>query len=1577
MEFLSSPSDSPCFRRLLLCFRLLHRSMRRGTGRAHERCCGNLSGGRMVKGIARWAVFFWVGLLWLPGVLGGIAQEVDGGVAGGTPLAARPTHALRARRFLAGRTMAAGASAAAAMDAARREHLALVQAQAGMDTAPARPADTGIAKPRANPLNAAWTAVGPAQIVSQSFGYVTGRVTSLAIDPADATGNTVYIGTTGGGVWKSVNAAGPAGSVTFVPLTDTLPVFSGGTAVLPSLSIGTISVSAGVVLAGTGDPNDAADSYYGEGILRSADGGVTWTVAQESNDGVAGHHSFVGLGVAGFAWSSVTPGLVVAAMSQAAEGVLVNAPDATYSVMGLYYSADAGATWQMSTIEDGSQVVQQPGPGGYPGNAATAVVWNPMRQMFYAAVRFHGDYQSPDGMIWSRLLHQPGTGLTTTACPTNPGGTGNPSCPMFRGALAVQPATGDTFALTVDANNVDQGLWQDACRLSGMNCATSPIAFGARLNSAPLDVGSGNTAIAQADYDLSLAAVANGTDTLLFAGAVDLYRCSIAAGCVLRNTTNAENGCAAPAKVSPAQHAIAALAGAGTGGLPLVYLGNDGGLWRSLDGVNQQQAPCSSDDATHFQNLNGGLGSLAEVVSFAESPTDATTLLAGLGANGTAATGTTAAGAWPQISTGEGEAVAIDPVNPQNWYASTAEGVNVRFCDVGNACATANFTGSPTIGYAQLEYDASLIDPPLLLDPALTTNVMIGTCRVWRGPAQSGASWPGTNAISTDMGKTANGVCGATNALVRALAAGGPASGAVAAQDAGSTVLYAGMAGTFDGGGSFGGHVFANTAAGSASASTVWTDVAKSIVTNDGADAGVFNPGGFDISSVVADPHDATGKTVYATVMGFAGNGANAPHVYRSVDGGAHWTNVSSNLPNAPANGILVDPNDANTLYVAMDTGVYVTTQVATCTSANCWSVYGVALPDAPVVALDAGAQLPTGDGRYGELRVGTYGRGIWQIPLLTAVYPAAPATMLSPASFTFAIQAVATASPAQTITVTNSGNATLTVTQIVTTGDFAEIDNCVGAVGGFAVGASCMVQVVFLPIATGARAGAVTIYGNVSGGQASVTLSGTGAPAAAIVLSPIMVTFSGTNVGSASAAQYVTLSNTGGVTATLQPPVAIGDFKVSANTCGSTLAAGVGCTVSLEFVPTASGTRNGILSVMDSVGTQTASLTGMGMLPATDALTPTALTFAAQQLNAASATEQVILTNSGDAALTGIATQIASGDFTVVNGCGNSLNGHSSCALLVAFAPKSIGMDAGALTVTDTYRSQTVALNGMGVAPPGVSLSPVSSVAFAAIGVGLSAAAQTVTLTNNGGMPLLIQSMAATGDFAIVAGSDSCGTSLAVGAQCTAQIAFLPTAAGTRAGSLTVVDNAGSSPQSLPLTGMGVDFALSANGSTSATIAAGFQAVYPLLLTSLAGVPGTVAFTCTGVPAHATCAVTPGAPELGGTTTVSVTIATSVAGASLQWPVIGRRKQLLWLAELLPLGLLGFRRSRLRGAAGIVALGCMFALAGCGASRIIPTTGTGGGSTTNPTPSGTYNVTVSGASTGLTRSVGLTLTVQ
>jgi hypothetical protein len=85
----------------------------------------------------------------------------------------------------------------------------------------------------------------------------------------------------------------------------------------------------------------------------------------------------------------------------------------------------------------------------------------------------------------------------------------------------------------------------------------------------------------------------------------------------------------------------------------------------------------------------------------------------------------------------------------------------------------------------------------------------------------------------------------------------------------------------------------------------------------------------------------------------------------------------------------------------------------------------------------------------------------------------------------------------------------------------------------------------------------------------------------------------------------------------------------------------------------------------------------------------------------------------------------------------------------------------------------------------------------------------------------------------------------------------------------------------------------------------------------------------------------------------------------------------MMWLAALLPLGLLGLGRRRLWRLGAVAMMCCVLAAVGCGASRLIPLTSPGGGGTATPTPSGTYNLVVSGTSAGLTRSVGLTLVVQ
>jgi hypothetical protein len=1422
---------------------------------------------------------------------------------------------------------------------------------------------TATAQTPAN-LTAPWQPLGPNAILSPTYGNLTGRVTALALDPNDTSGNTLYLGATGGGVWKSTNAAGPLAAVTFAPLTDTLPVFSpnAGTGVVPSLSIGALAVQPApnpVLLAGTGDPNNATDSYYGEGLLRSTDGGLTWTLIQGSHDGANGNHSFIGLATAALAFSTTTPTLAVAAFTSSPQSAVVNATN-TASIPGLYYSTDAGVTWQMATVEDGTTIVQQPQPlgTGQVGNPVTAVAWNPLRGLFFAAVRSHGYYSSPDGITWTRLSIQPGTNLTTANCPS---ATASANCPIFRGALAVQPVAGDLYALTVDASNLDQGLWQDLCDALSGTCASPTPTFATRIDNAALETSQPSTVLPQAAYNLTLsAAPAAGNTTLLFAGTVDLYRCSIAANstaCTLRNTTNVLDGCNAPAKVFSAEHALATLSQ--STGNPFVFLGNDGGLWRSLDGVAETGSVCAATDKTHFDNLNAAIasgGSLALPTGLAQHPTAAGTLLAGLGAIGSAATTTASAFAsWLQLSAGEGGYPLLDPATPTNWYITIGSGVNLSSCTLGGACTAASFAAPATIGGPQVAYDTALLDAPSLLDPASPTILLTGTCRVWRGPAQNAAAWSSANALSHAFDKSAT-PCTASSPLIRSLAAGGPGSG----NPATSQVIYAGLAGAFDGGATLPGHLFSTQNANAAT--PTWTDTA------------LPNAGQFDVSSLVVDPHDATGATVYATIQGF-----NVPHLYRSTNFGATWTNLSANLPNAPANAVAVDPNDANTVYIALDAAVYVTQAISTCPTTNCWSVLGTALPNAPVVALATAANLPTGDGRNGLLRAATYGRGLWQTPLLTAASPAKPAITITPASLTFASQPVSTQSAAQTITVTSSGNAPVTFTTPAITGDFTISANT--CTGSLAVNASCTLSIVFAPTATGAGAGLLTIYANIAGGQATVALSGTATTPASIVFTPGSLTYIATLLNQTTAAQTITVANTGGSPATLQTPAITGDFAIYANTCTATLASSTACAISITFTPTASGTRSGTLSLTDSAGTQTAQLTGTGNSPATDTLSPLALTFATQQITTTSAAQQVTLTNAGGVALTLIAASVSPGDFAVANGCGASLAANSTCALSVTFTPTATGTRTATLTVADQFRTQTIALTGTGAAPPGVSLTP-TTLTFAATGVGLASPAQTLTLTNNGGLPLTLAAPAIAANFNLAA--NTCSTTLAVSASCTLQIVFSPTTPGPLTGVLTLTANAASTAQTLSqtvtLAGTAIDFTLAASGPTTATLASGSDASYALLLSSLASLSGDVAFSCTGVPANATCLISPATPQLGQTVNISIVIDTGVAhNLRPARPFTGHAAPIV-LAMMAPLGLLCLRRRRFR--AGDALHACALAaftlllttLTACGTGRYIPGSST---PVATPTPSGTYNLTVTGSTAGVSHSVGLTLIVQ
>jgi len=769
----------------------------------------------------------------------------------------------------------------------------------------------------ASTTTASWTPLGPAPILSdptgaQSYGFVSGRATRVLVDQSDPTGNTVYLGGAYGGLWKSTNAAAANPSaVVWTPLIDDQP----------TLAVGAIAISPAndnLLLVGTGEPNSSADSYYGLGILRSTDGGASWNLIS-SGDG--GMHPFKGLGFSHIVFSSSNPNLVVAA-SAATNGSQSGATGAN-SVRGLYSSSDAGLTWSYATTTDGSSVIT---PG-----STTSVVYNATLQKFFAAIRYHGVYSSTDGAHWTRLSAQPGGALLSGAvCSPST----NSSCPLYRGELALVPGSATMFLWIVDNSDKNRGMFRTtdggaswtSLDVSGMNSCGDPTGCGSM----------------QGSYNLALAAVPVASGIDLYAGAVNIFKCSMSSTSgtcanAWKNLTHVY-GCTplgALSHVHPDQHDI----DFSLGNSEVMFFANDGGIYRTLNASALTSGSCST--ANPFENLNGSLGSMTEYVSFSLGA-DSETLLGGTQDNGSPATTSAhSTQLWTEVNSGDGGFNAINPNNPQQWLTANTD-VSIQRCDLGFSCTANQFP--VMVGPPQVGDDHGDFYTPFILDPQMTDNVIVGTCRVWRGPSD-GLGWSSSNALSGSLTGDTLPCSGTSSLVIRSVAAGGPADAG------GSQVIYAG------------------TASGQIYVTSNATSVAPTFTRGD---VSVF---GFPVSDIAIDPNDPSGMTAWATVMGFG-----VGHVLRTHNG-VTWQDVSANLPDAPANSVLVDPSDPSTVYVGTDVGVFITQDGGTS-----WSEYGPVsgagfLPSTPVTRLRAFVGSSPR-----KLRASTYGRGIWEADMLAVV---------------------------------------------------------------------------------------------------------------------------------------------------------------------------------------------------------------------------------------------------------------------------------------------------------------------------------------------------------------------------------------------------------------------------------------------------------------------------------------------------------------------------------------------------------------------------------------------------------------
>ena len=261
---------------------------------------------------------------------------------------------------------------------------------------------------------------------------------------------------------------------------------------------------------------------------------------------------------------------------------------------------------------------------------------------------------------------------------------------------------------------------------------------------------------------------------------------------------------------------------------------------------------------------------------------------------------------------------------------------------------------------------------------------------------------------------------------------------------------------------------------------------------------------------------------------------------------------------------------------------------------------------------------------------------------------PPAPGVAFTPTSLSFGNQNIGTTSAAQSVTVTNSGTAPLTITSISLSGtnaaDFTQTNTCPASPSTLAANATCAISVTFTPSASGARSASISLSDNASDSPQSAPLSGTGVTAApSVTLTPTSVGFGNQNVGTTSATQTITLTNSGTAPLTISGIALAGtnaaDFAQT-NTCPlspSTLAAAATCTISVTFTPAATGSRTANVSVSDNASgsPQSVALTGSGVISAPAVtLNPTSVSFGNQNVGTTSAAHAITLTNSGTAAL-------------------------------------------------------------------------------------------------------------------------------------------------------------------------------------------------------------------------------------------------------------------------------------------------------------------------------------------------------
>ena len=417
------------------------------------------------------------------------------------------------------------------------------------------------------------------------------------------------------------------------------------------------------------------------------------------------------------------------------------------------------------------------------------------------------------------------------------------------------------------------------------------------------------------------------------------------------------------------------------------------------------------------------------------------------------------------------------------------------------------------------------------------------------------------------------------------------------------------------------------------------------------------------------------------------------------------------------------------------------------------------------------------------------------------------------PSSLAFDPQAVGASSTLRHVTILNQASAEIAVSMSIA-GDFSFVSSCPALILPLA---SCDLYVSFNPLYVGPRLGWITILVNNDGFPSTVTvnLSGTAEPPPfpALQFTPGEIDFGAQDLNTDSPATIVQIANTGsaplylGLKDTTLADFALSPSKIPGGDCGYVLLPGQACDVAVVFHPTAAGTRDGQLRVFNNGAPSPATvhLAGGGIvLPPPPQLAMIGqLAFGSQAVGTASSAQAVAITNQTSNPVS-ITSLTATGDFSLSGSC-TTVAPKATCNVSVSFQPTAVGARTGTITVKTANESQpyAIALTGTGIVNP----VPVARLSATTLGFGNviygSSFSQGLSLSNVGTAPLQLISFTMRGNSDFTQ-TNTCGTSLAAGAQCRITVNFAPHALGERNGTLSIVSNAAGSPHRLDMGGTG-----------------------------------------------------------------------------------------------------------------------------------------------------------------------------